>query len=98
MSPRCMSCIGQTRLPISMVSASVCLTSNLAPYERARMKLRSAVHDVDDLTYRDRDAMFALMAKNYENKHRDRFDSDLSTKRWVILVRRPGDDRIVGFS
>jgi hypothetical protein len=42
--------------------------------------------------------MFGLMERSYENKRRDLFDADLDAKQWAILVRRPADDRIVGFS
>lgn len=62
------------------------------------MKLRSSVHDVHLLGAGERDAMFQLMAQTYANMQRDRFDSDLDAKRWVILVRSPETDAIVGFS
>jgi hypothetical protein len=62
------------------------------------MKLRSSVHDVESLSSDDRDCMFGLMERTYENKRRESFDADLNAKQWVILVRGPADDRIVGFS
>ena len=62
------------------------------------MKLHSAVHFVCDLGPADRDAMFHLMEQNYANVRRSRFDADLAAKRWVILVCRPDDERLVGFS
>jgi hypothetical protein len=62
------------------------------------MKLRSSVHDVESLSADDRDCMFELMERTYVNKRRELFDADLDAKHWVILVRRPTDDRIVGFS
>jgi hypothetical protein len=62
------------------------------------MKLDSAVHFVCTLGPADRDAMFHLMEQNYANLRRSRFDADLAAKHWVILVRRPDDNRLVGFS
>jgi hypothetical protein len=62
------------------------------------MILRSALRRVEGLSVGDRDAMFRLMEKTYVNKQRDRFDADLDAKQWAIFVRRPEDDRIVGFS
>jgi hypothetical protein len=62
------------------------------------MKLRSSVHDVESLSADDRDCMFQLMRRTYENKRRELFDADMDAKQWVILVRQPADDRIVGFS
>ena len=62
------------------------------------MKLRSAVHNVQSLAQADRDRLFRLMEQSYANKQRDCFNTDLDAKQWVILVRRPDDDRIVGFS
>jgi hypothetical protein len=62
------------------------------------MKLLSSVYDVESLSADDRGCMFELMQRSYENKRRELFDADLNAKQWVILVRRPADDRIVGFS
>src|SRR5688500_1602242 len=62
------------------------------------MKLHGAVYEVDSLGAGDRDRMFDLMEGSYENKRRDMFDADLDAKQWAILVRRPIDNRIVGFS
>lgn len=62
------------------------------------MKLHGSVCKVGSLTPADRDAMFAIMHRNYENKHRNLFDRDLDAKQWAIVVRRPGDGGIVGFS
>jgi hypothetical protein len=62
------------------------------------MKLYSSVIDIADLTGSDRDTMFALMETNYANMRRDRFDTDLDAKQWVIVIRSPQTNRIVGFS
>jgi hypothetical protein len=62
------------------------------------MELVSYLCDVSDLDRDDREAMYLLMSQSYENIFRDRFDADLNAKQWVILVRRRGDNRLVGFS
>jgi hypothetical protein len=62
------------------------------------MKLHGVVQDVESLSAGDRDRMFELMEQSYENKDRKLFDADLDAKQWVILVRRPAGDCIVGFS
>lgn len=51
-----------------------------------------------DLTLSERDAMFALMDRNYENMQRDRFESDLSGKDWVILLTDEVTGGVCGFS
>src|SRR5436309_2239183 len=50
------------------------------------------------VTPAQRDAMFALMERHYENVHRARFDADLDEKDWVILLRDRGTGEIGGFS
>jgi hypothetical protein len=62
------------------------------------MKLSGSVHDVGELTRGERDDVFRLMERNYVNMRRRQFDSDLDAKSWVILVRSPDSNRIVGFS
>src|SRR5258705_3517382 len=62
------------------------------------MKLYSAVYDMPAVERFDCEAMYLLMAQSYGNMHQERFDSDLNAKRWVILVRRRDDNRLVGFS
>src|SRR5262245_2469586 len=62
------------------------------------MKLRGTVQDVRTIGASDRGAMFNLMEQNYGNMRRERFDSDLVAKQWVILLRRKYDGCIVGFS
>jgi hypothetical protein len=62
------------------------------------MKLHSIVCDVCRLTPGDRGAMFHLMERSFANMRPDRFEADLGAKQWVILVRAPDDNRLVGFS
>lgn len=50
----------------------------------------------DELTARDRDEMFALLAGHFEGVSRPQFDADLAEKNWAIQIRRDG--RLVGFS
>ena len=45
-----------------------------------------------------RDAMFALMERHYENVSRPRFDADLDEKDWVILLCDRDTGEIGGFS
>jgi hypothetical protein len=61
------------------------------------VKLHSAVHDIGDLRPGDRDDMFRLMQRNYENVRRRKFEDDLDAKRWAIVVRTPSL-KLVGFS
>lgn len=62
------------------------------------MKLLGGVHDVGEVTHGERDEMFRLMEQNYVNMRRSQFDADLDAKSWIILVRSPDSNRIVGFS
>jgi hypothetical protein len=62
------------------------------------MKLHGSVTDVHRLKPADRDAMFQLMERSYANMRRECFDQDLDAKQWVIEVRSPQSNRLVGFS
>jgi hypothetical protein len=62
------------------------------------MRLAARVTSVADLTPPQRDAMFLLMERHYENVHRAVFEADLAEKKWVILVSDPLGDRLCGFS
>jgi hypothetical protein len=57
----------------------------------ARLTAMAAVSAVQ------RDAMFALMQRHYDNVQRDIFDADLADKSWVILLSEPGGE-LCGFS
>jgi hypothetical protein len=50
-----------------------------------------------ELTRRDRDAMFALYTRYFETRDRMVFERDLAEKQWVILLRDDAGD-IEGFS
>src|SRR5450759_4728163 len=66
--------------------------------ENEAMRLAARVTSVADLTPPQRDAMFLLMERHYENVHRAVFEADLAEKKWVILVSDPLGDRLCGFS
>lgn len=62
------------------------------------MTLSARIIPPADLTPSEHDAMFALMDRNYENMQRDRFESDLSGKDWVILLVDGETGAVCGFS
>jgi hypothetical protein len=59
--------------------------------------LQTIVQTVSTLSASTVDAMYALHCHHFDNDDRDRFRADLAAKQWVILVK-PDDDRVVGFS
>lgn len=62
------------------------------------MTLVGRLVPVAEVTRAQRDAMFALMDRYYENVRRDVFESDLTEKQWVIQVLHPRDGELCGFS
>jgi hypothetical protein len=50
------------------------------------------------LTARQRDEMFALMDRHYENVRPTTFAADLAEKQWVILLQDPETAALCGFS
>ncbi len=62
------------------------------------MKLDPRLVEVDDLSAEQRDHLFALMDRHYENVQRDVFEADLAEKQWVILVTDAGTQQVCGFS
>jgi hypothetical protein len=62
------------------------------------MRLQGRLLLVKDVTLAQRDAMFALMDRHYENVRRRAFDVDLNEKRWVILLSDPATGAVCGFS
>ncbi|MCY2962649.1 MAG: hypothetical protein NT069_03200, partial [Planctomycetota bacterium] len=50
------------------------------------------------LSSADRDAMYALMDRHYENMRRPRFEADLAEKDWVILLVDDQTGLVCGFS
>lgn len=51
-----------------------------------------------ELSEPDRDQMFTLMDRYYENVTEDGFRRDLDEKDWVIVARHAGDGTVRGFS
>ena len=62
------------------------------------MRLQGRLVPVPDVTPTQRDALFALMDRHYENVRRRAFDADLDEKQWVILLSDPATEEICGFS
>jgi hypothetical protein len=62
------------------------------------MKLSGRLVSTDEVTPAQRDRMFALMDRHYENVRREVFESDLDEKRWVIQVWHPRTGDLLGFS
>src|SRR6478672_4201789 len=62
------------------------------------MRLQGRLVRVEEVTPAQRDAMFALMDRHYDNVRRRAFEADLAEKRWVILLRDPPTDELCGFS
>jgi len=72
--------------------------SNLEVCKAKSVKLLGSLIEADELTLRERDAMFRLMDETFANVHRDAFDADLAAKDWVIRVHDPESRKLVGFS
>jgi hypothetical protein len=62
------------------------------------MRLRGRLTPMDEVTAAERDAMFALMDRHYEQMCRDVFEADLAEKHWVIQVYDRADGSLCGFS
>jgi hypothetical protein len=62
------------------------------------MRLDGQIVSVCDLSPRDRDEMFALMQRHYDNVLRDSFETDLAEKQWVISLRTSASSELCGFS
>ena len=62
------------------------------------MTLAAKILTPSQLTQSDRDAMFVLMDRHYENMIRARFESDLAEKDWVILLVDDVSGGVCGFS
>ena len=62
------------------------------------MRLAARLVSAAEVTPRQRDEMFLLMQRHYDNVHRQVFEADLAEKRWVILIGDPDTDRLCGFS
>jgi hypothetical protein len=62
------------------------------------MRLEARVVPRGELTPAQKDAMFALMQRHYDNVRRDLFEADLAEKDWVIQVSDPATGELCGFS
>jgi hypothetical protein len=62
------------------------------------MKLKGLLVPTPAVTDAQRDAMFVLMDRHYENVTRTAFANDLSEKQWVILLLDPQTEEVCGFS
>ena len=61
-------------------------------------RLFSETVPVEELGVSEKDAMYALLAENYENVSRPCFEADLFEKDWAILLRDARDHTLRGFS
>jgi len=62
------------------------------------MTLSGQLAQVSDLSITEKDQMFALMDRHYENLSRTVFDADLAEKEWVIRVVSRETGELCGFS
>jgi hypothetical protein len=62
------------------------------------VRLHGSIVPLEQVTEPERDSLFALMVRSYANVRRATFDADLDAKRWVIQLRDPRSDELVGFS
>jgi hypothetical protein len=62
------------------------------------MRLQARLTPIDEVTAAEREQMFALMDRHYEQVRRDVFEADLAEKHWVIQVHDPADGALCGFS
>ena len=62
------------------------------------MKLMGRLVPMAEVTPAERDRMFALMDRYYEDVRRDVFEADLAEKPWVIQVWHPRSGELLGFS
>jgi hypothetical protein len=62
------------------------------------MRLQSRLVRRAEIPPAQRDAMFGLMDRHYENVRRDAFEDDLDEKDWVIQVHDPATGALCGFS
>ena len=62
------------------------------------MKLAGSLVPVSEVTRADRNRMFALMDRHFENVQRSVFESDLDEKQWVIKLCHPRSGELLGFS
>lgn len=61
-------------------------------------RLTGEVLRIENVRDEDREQMYALMKRYYENVRRDTFESDFASKTWVIAARCPASGDVQGFS
>ena len=61
-------------------------------------RLSGTVKPVRDLTLGDRNAMFRLLERYFENVRREQFETDLAEKEWVTLLHELDSGELQGFS
>lgn len=64
----------------------------------ATSRLLGQIRPISEVDDHDRNQMFSLMTRFYENVNRETFDSDFDSKTWVIVARCPTSGTILGFS
>jgi hypothetical protein len=62
------------------------------------MRLTGRICRIDDVSSGDREQMFSLMRRHYENVDRHAFESDFDQKDWVIVATDVNEGRVYGFS
>jgi len=60
--------------------------------------MKSRLVHTEDLSPEDREAMYSLLSTHFEGVKQDVFETDLSQKNWVILLKDEKTDRLHGFS
>ncbi len=88
----------------TLMAASAMLKSQLSEEPLAIHDVKSAelltgtVQPVKALSVRERERMFQLLVDNFNNTTRQRFETDLAEKEWVILLCGEQSGIIQGFS
>jgi hypothetical protein len=65
---------------------------------RCKRRLEGKIDVVESISPDERDEMFALMGRHYENVQRASFEADLQEKRWVIRLVDHDSGVLYGFS
>jgi hypothetical protein len=60
--------------------------------------MKSQLVNIDDLLQKDLESMYFLLNTHFQGVNRDVFDSDLSNKNWVILLKDEQTETLKGFS
>ncbi len=62
------------------------------------MKIKYQIIPIEELKQNTIDKMFQLMEMHYENTFREKFESDLAEKKWVITLVDCSNEELAGFS